>query len=90
MSRFISTRIIACPVNQTDLSANNNQSALICSYFNLLGNHLFDHGIGQLEPGGLGVIQPGLEGIADLHQLIDFGDDTVLFATRWQCDWQHI
>lgn len=34
-----------------------------------------------------GLDKAGFELVAERHQLIDFGDDAVLFFERWQCHW---
>lgn len=40
---------------------------------------LLDEGVGQVELGGLSVAETGFELVAQGHQLVDFGDDAVLF-----------
>jgi len=43
---------------------------------------MIDYGISQLDLSGLGIIKPRLEGVAEGHQFIDFGNDAVLFGYR--------
>ena len=49
-----------------------------------LAHHLLDEAVGELELGSLGALQLGFEDVAERHQLVDFGDDAVLFR-----DWAH-
>lgn len=44
---------------------------------------LFGHGVGQMQLGGLRVVQAGLELVAERHQFVDFNDDARLFE-----DWR--
>ena len=39
---------------------------------------LFDEGVGEVELGGLGGAEAGLELVAQGHQLVYFGDDAML------------
>ncbi len=48
-----------------------------------LSNGLLDEAVGDGELGGLGGGEARFELIAKRHQLIDFGDDAVLFFRRW-------
>ena len=40
--------------------------------------------VGEVELGGLGALQARFEATAKGHQLIDFGDDAVLFGEWWE------
>lgn len=50
------------------------------------GHCLLDQHIGQLLLQLAGGGDAGLELIAQRHQLIDFGDDAVLFNSGWQTE----
>src|SRR5690554_7845757 len=52
-----------------------------------LGHGLLDQGIGQLLVHLAGLVQAGFELVAERHQLIDFGDDAVLFG-EWRDRYQ--
>ena len=54
--------------------------------------HPVHDGVGQTALGGLGVGEAGLEGVAEGHELVDFGDDAVLFGQRrdWNIQFFHI
>ncbi len=52
--------------------------------FGYSADGLFDDGVGEVGLGGLGVFDPRLEGVAQGHEFIDFGDDAVLFGEGWQ------
>ena len=49
---------------------------------------LLDEGVGEVALGGLGGAEAGLELVAEGHQLVDFGDDAVLFGEwrKWNGD----
>ena len=51
----------------------------LCIHSGELAHCLFDHRIGEVGLGGLGLVEAGLEGVTEGHQFIDFGDDAVLF-----------
>ena len=40
--------------------------------------------VGEIQLGGLGGSENGFELVAKGHQLIDFGDDAVLFGEGWE------
>ena len=48
-----------------------------------LSNGLLDEAVGEVELGGLGGGEGRFELVAQRHQLIDFGDDAVLFLSWW-------
>ena len=49
---------------------------------------LLDDGVGEVELGGLGVAEAGLELVAERHQFVDLGDDAVLFSEWWKRDYR--
>ena len=49
-----------------------------------LGNSLLDETIGKIELSGLCGGEAGFEGVAEGHELIDFGYDAVLFGEGWE------
>jgi hypothetical protein len=47
------------------------------------GGGKIDDGVGEINLDGLGGLEPGLEGVAQGHQFVDFGDNAVLLLERW-------
>ena len=52
------------------------------NYLGPAAGEFFGQGIGQMQLGGLRAIQAGDELIAQPHQFVNFGDDTMLFSLR--------
>jgi hypothetical protein len=44
------------------------------------GDELGDEGVGELAGQVLGVTEGGFEGVAELHELVDLGDDALLLG----------
>ena len=53
-----------------------------------LSNDLLDEAVGEVELGGLGGGEARFELVAQHHQLIDLGDDAVLFGKGWKRYWE--
>lgn len=53
---------------------------------------LLDDGVGEVELGGLGIGEARLEGVAQSHEFVDFGDDAVLFFYRrkWHSNYANL
>ena len=60
------------------LSTINHQPSTVNRQ--LLPQRLRDDGVGQMDLGALGGVEAFFQAIAEGHEFIDFGDDTVLFG----------